>query len=203
MPHRPPPIPGDPALTTKRRTETTDAEIPKTAPTRAKRAPAKPKSTAPKAAKPKTSKTSEPRKPVAATPAAADAPRVRKVRSAKVATAANPSQELIAAMVRMLDDDKAEDIQAIDLTGRSIIADAMIIASGRSQRHVIAMAEHLRDRLKADGLGTPQIAGMDQGDWVVLDAGDVVVHLFRPEVRAFYNLEGMWRDGLEAGRRAG
>ncbi len=97
-----------------------------------------------------------------------------------------------------LDDDKAEDIVVIDLAGKSSIADYMVIASGRSQRQVGAMAEHLVERLKQAGMrpGTPE--GLRQCDWVLIDAGDVIAHLFRPEVRAFYNLEKMWRLELPA-----
>ncbi|EKV32413.1 Iojap protein [Caenispirillum salinarum AK4] len=90
-----------------------------------------------------------------------------------------------------LDDDKAEDITVIALAGKSSIAEYMVIASGRSSRQVGAMADHLAEKLKALGLGVT-VEGKAAGDWVLLDAGDVVVHLFRPEVRAFYNLEKMW-----------
>lgn len=90
-----------------------------------------------------------------------------------------------------LDADKAEDITVIDLMGKSGFADIMVIASGRSSRQVGAMADHLMQKLKAVGL-KPRVEGMQTGDWVLIDAGDVVVHLFRPEVRAFYNLEKMW-----------
>lgn len=91
----------------------------------------------------------------------------------------------------LLDEDKAEDIVVIDLAGKSSFADRMVIASGRSARHVGAMADRLTERLKAMGLRVT-VEGQPQCDWVLLDAGDVVVHLFRPEVRAFYNLEKMW-----------
>ena len=84
----------------------------------------------------------------------------------------------------------------IDLAGRSSMADYLIIASGRSGRHVGAMAENLRERLKAGGVAGIGIEGMPHCDWVLIDAGDVIVHLFRPEVRAFYNLEKMW--GVES-----
>ncbi|WP_413207482.1 ribosome silencing factor [Rhodospirillum sp. A1_3_36] len=90
-----------------------------------------------------------------------------------------------------LDQDKAEDITIIDLAGKSSFADTMVIASGRSARHVTAMAENLKEKLKAQGLRVTA-EGQQQGDWVLLDAGDIIVHLFRPEVRAFYNLEKMW-----------
>ena len=91
-----------------------------------------------------------------------------------------------------MEDDKAEDLVTIDLAGKSTIADFMIIASGRSQRQVGAMSEHLREKLKAEGLTSVPVEGAQRCDWVLIDAGDVIVHLFRPEVRAFYNLEKMW-----------
>jgi len=97
--------------------------------------------------------------------------------------------------VKSLDADKAEDIVVVDLRGKSSISDFMVIASGRSTRQVGAMAGHIVDRLQP-GLGFPiSVEGLTQGDWVLLDCGDVVVHLFRPEVRAFYAIEKMW--GLE------
>ena len=97
------------------------------------------------------------------------------------------------ALIRAsLDDDKAEDIVVIDLIGRSSLADAIIIASGRSSRHVASTAEHLVRKLKEAGYGSRPIDGAAQGDWVLVDAGDVIVHLFRPEVRQYYDLEGMW-----------
>ncbi len=94
-----------------------------------------------------------------------------------------------------LDDDKAEDIVAIDLTGKSDIADYMVIATGRSSRQVGAMAEHLREALKAAGIGV-SVEGAARADWILIDGGDVIVHLFRPEVRAFYALEKMWGEDL-------
>lgn len=104
------------------------------------------------------------------------------------------AQSLLSVVERSLDDDKAENVVVIDLAGKTSLADYMVIASGGSSRHVSAMAEHLRETLKADGLRSPSVEGLSQGDWVLIDAGDVLVHLFRPEVRTFYNLEKMW-DG--------
>ncbi|MDH5723615.1 MAG: ribosome silencing factor [Alphaproteobacteria bacterium] len=92
-----------------------------------------------------------------------------------------------------LNTDKASDIVCIDLTGQSVVSDYMIIASGTSSRHVNALAEKLKDRLHARGVKNIRIEGQGQSDWVVVDAGDIVVHLFRPEVREFYNLEKMWQ----------
>ena len=91
-----------------------------------------------------------------------------------------------------LDEDKAQDIVLIDLKGKSSMADAMVIASGRSQRHVGALADHLTRALKESGLGRVPVEGLPACDWVLIDAGDVIVHLFRPEVRAFYNIEKIW-----------
>ena len=105
------------------------------------------------------------------------------------------SQHLVELVQASLDDDKAEDFVAIDLAEKSSIADYMVIATGRSQRQVGAMADHLREKLKARGVKGISIEGQQRCDWVLIDAGDVIVHLFRPEVRAFYNLEKMW--GLE------
>ncbi|MDF2095427.1 ribosome silencing factor [Aquibaculum arenosum] len=95
-------------------------------------------------------------------------------------------------MEASLSDDKAEDIVVIDLSGRSSFADYMVIASGRSTRQVASIVEHLRERLKAAGVQDIAVEGLTQGDWVLLDAGDAVVHVFRPELREFYNLEKMW-----------
>jgi ribosome-associated protein len=103
-----------------------------------------------------------------------------------------------------LDEDKAEDIVVIDLEGRSSLADALVIATGRSSRHVAAIAEHLARRLKDAGYGTRPVNGAQQGDWVLVDAGDVIVHVFRSEVRDYYDLEGMWSvREPQRGRAAG
>lgn len=102
-----------------------------------------------------------------------------------------------------LEDDKAEDIVTIDLAGKTTIADFMIIATGRSHRHVGAVAENLIDRLKKTGMKPVPSEGLKQCDWVLVDAGDIIVHLFRAEVRAFYNLEKMWSGELpESGPEA-
>lgn len=96
-------------------------------------------------------------------------------------------------IAQWLDDDKAENISIIDLQGQTALADFMIIASGRSSRQVIALAEKLKDRLQAYGLKNLKLEGESAGDWVIVDTGDVIVHLFRPEVREFYNIEQMWK----------
>jgi ribosome-associated protein len=101
-------------------------------------------------------------------------------------------------VLESLDDDQAQEVVSIPLAGKSNIADHMVIASGRSTRQVAAIATHLAERLKHDGHGSPRIEGLPAADWVLIDAGDVVVHLFRPEVRSFYNLERMWGFGDDA-----
>ena len=103
------------------------------------------------------------------------------------------SKKLLGLVEKSLDDDKAEDVVAIDLSGKSSIADYMVIATGRSQRHVTAIADRLLDDLKQAGGSNIRVEGLRAGDWVLIDAGDVIVHIFRPEVRTFYNLEKMWR----------
>lgn len=95
-------------------------------------------------------------------------------------------------ILKRLDDDKAQDIVLIDLKGKSSVADSMIVASGRSHRHVGAIADHLLRALKDAGYGKAKVEGLPHCDWVLIDAGDVVVHLFRPEVRTFYNIEKIW-----------
>jgi ribosome-associated protein len=99
---------------------------------------------------------------------------------------------LQALILASLDEDQAEDVLCIDLDGKSSIADAMIVASGRSQRHVAAMADHVLRKLKDGGHGRAKVEGLPNADWVLIDAGDVVAHLFRPEVRAFYAIERIW-----------
>ncbi len=98
---------------------------------------------------------------------------------------------MIDLILGSLDDDKAQDVLAIDLVGKTSIADRMIVASGTSGRMVSAMAEHLVIKLKQAGY-KPKSEGERQGDWVLIDAGDIIVHLFRPEVRTFYNIERIW-----------
>lgn len=92
-----------------------------------------------------------------------------------------------------LDADKADNIETIDLRGQTAIADFMVIASGTSSRHVATLATKLADRLRAQGVKDIRIEGQNTGNWVIVDTGDVIVHIFRPEVREFYNIEKMWR----------
>ena len=99
---------------------------------------------------------------------------------------------VLKTILASLEDSKAENIVPIDIQGKSSLADHMVIASGRSHRHVAAVAEHLLSALKDAGLGNARVEGLSGADWVLIDAGDVIVHVFRPEVREFYNLEKMW-----------
>ena len=113
-------------------------------------------------------------------------------------TAPLTSEALLAKIITSLEDDKAEDIVKIDLRGKSAIADYMVVASGRSTRQVAAIADHLVDTLKQDHGRLSKIEGKDAGDWVLIDTGDIIVHVFRPEVREFYQLEKMWLPGGDA-----
>ena len=103
---------------------------------------------------------------------------------------------MIDLVMTSLDDAKAEGTIAIDMFGKSPMSDHMVITSGRSQRHVGAVANQLSKALKEGGFKSPRIEGMPNCDWVLLDAGDVIVHIFRPEVREFYNLEKMWQGNI-------
>jgi ribosome-associated protein len=114
----------------------------------------------------------------------------KKAPAKKIPKSVEPT--LLSRILKSLDDDKAEEIVTIDLKGRSSLADAIVIANGRSARHVAAIAEHLARHLKEAGYGTRPMDGVARGDWALIDAGDVIVHIFRPEVRDYYDLEGMW-----------
>ncbi|WP_386625027.1 ribosome silencing factor [Sulfitobacter geojensis] len=107
------------------------------------------------------------------------------------------SNAVLAAILESLEEDKAEDIVQIDLRGKTEIGDHMIICSGRSTRQVSAISEKLAQKVKDDFGRSPKIEGKDIGDWVLINTGDVIVHVFRPEVREFYQLEKMWMDGGE------
>jgi ribosome-associated protein len=120
----------------------------------------------------------------------------RQTRPPRLATA---RRELAAAaalkvVLHSLDDSKAEDLVSIDLTGKTPMADFMVVATGRSQRHVSSAATRLVEDLKKAGATNVRIEGQQAGDWVLVDAGDIVVHVFRPEIRTFYNLEKMWKN---------
>nr|WP_093968215.1 ribosome silencing factor [Actibacterium lipolyticum] len=102
------------------------------------------------------------------------------------------SEELLELILDSLNDDKAEDIVTIDLRGKTAMADYMVICSGRSTRQVASISEKLADRLKQELGRISKLEGKGQGDWVLVDTGDIIVHVFRPEVREFYQLEKMW-----------
>lgn len=114
--------------------------------------------------------------------------------------AADMKDDLHDLVLAQLDDDQAMDIVSIPLEGKSSIADHMVVASGRSTRQVASMAQKLAEKVKQAGFGPARVEGLPAADWVLIDAGDVVVHLFRPEVRTFYNLERMW--SFEGGEKA-
>ena len=108
-------------------------------------------------------------------------------------------EALHSLVLRSLDDDQAQDVVTIPLTGKSNIADHMVIASGRSTRQVASMAQKLGERIKQELGRAVRVEGLPVADWVLIDADDVIVHLFRPEVRTFYNLERMWAFEGDAG----
>ena len=116
---------------------------------------------------------------------------------------ARPSpEETLRLVLATLDDIKAEDTIQIDLRGKTTIADTMVVTSGRSNRHVGAVADRVLENLRKASVPQLRVEGMPHCDWVLIDAGDVIVHVFRPEVREFYNLEKMWEPGSTRGRRA-
>ncbi len=119
-------------------------------------------------------------------------PRPQPVHGQASSPDGHSADELLALVLKSVDDDKAEGIVQIDLRGRSDVADYMVICSGRSSRQVAAISEKLADRLKQDMHIMARMEGKETGDWVLIDAGDVIVHVFRPEVRDFYQLEKMW-----------
>ena len=132
-----------------------------------------------------------------------DSPAPASVPSSELPEAAElqevDSHALHALIMHQLDEDQAQEVVSIPLAGISSIADHMVIASGRSSRHVAAMADKIASRIKQEKMGLPRLEGLPTADWVLIDAGDVIVHLFRPEVRSFYNLERMWgADGIAA-----
>src|ERR1700692_3684056 len=112
------------------------------------------------------------------------------------------AEEILRLVLARLDDMKAEDIITIDLRDKSSIGDYMVVSSGRSQRHVGSVADSVVEDLHKAGVAA-HVAGAPHCDWLLIDAGDVIVHVFRPEVRTFYNLEKMWMTGRQAGRRRG
>lgn len=133
-------------------------------------------------------------------------PAPRAHEAAPTGEASQDDQSRISALedliLARLDDDKAQDVVFIDLKGKSAVADGLIVASGRSHRHVGAMADHLLRALKEEGYGRCRVEGLPHCDWVLIDTGDVIVHLFRPEVRSFYNIEKIWSVEPPANRAA-
>ena len=112
-----------------------------------------------------------------------------------------PVPKMIDVVLHTLEDAKAEETVAIDIAGKSSLADNMVVTSGRSNRHVSAIADQLVKSLRESGFGKPRIEGLPHADWVLVDAGDVIVHIFRPEVREFYNIEKMWQADFAADAR--
>jgi ribosome-associated protein len=110
------------------------------------------------------------------------------------------ADETLNLILSRLDDMKAEETVTIDLRGKSSISDYMIVTSGRANRHVGAIAENVAKGLKENGIGAPHVEGLPNCDWVLIDSGDVIVHVFRPEVREFYNLEKMWTSEKPAAK---
>lgn len=110
----------------------------------------------------------------------------------QASVSADLAADLLDTVLTSLEDSKAEDLVTLDISGKSSLADHMVIVSGRSHRHVGAIADHLLKDLKSAGAGKATAEGLSLCDWVLIDAGDVIVHIFRPEVRGFYNLEKMW-----------
>jgi ribosome-associated protein len=122
-----------------------------------------------------------------------------KTKTPKPAVA--PELQMIDVVLKSLDDAKAEETVAIDITGKSSLSDHMVVTSGRSHRHVGAVADQVARALREAGFPKPRIEGLPHCDWVLVDGGDVIVHIFRPEVREFYNLEKMWQADFAADAR--
>lgn len=118
--------------------------------------------------------------------------------AATPAAMAGAQKPLIDLILDTLDDAKAEETVAVDITGKSSLADHMIVTSGRSQRHVGAVADQIITALRENGYGKPRVEGLPHCDWVLVDTGDVILHIFRPEVREFYNIEKMWQADFAA-----
>jgi ribosome-associated protein len=126
--------------------------------------------------------------------------RVMAASPRKLAAVPDPTPEpkMIDIVLHTLEDAKAESTIAIDIAGKSSLADHMVVTSGRSNRHVSAVADQLIKAFRENGLGKPRVEGLPHADWVLVDGGDVIVHIFRPEVREFYNLEKMWQAEFAA-----
>jgi ribosome-associated protein len=129
------------------------------------------------------------------------APKKRAAPRKAAAPKRKADKTLLKAILSQLEDAKAEEVVSIDLVGKSSVTDD-VVATGRSNRHVNAIADQLVEKLKADGRKDIRIEGIPQCDWVLVDAGDVIVHIFKPEVRSFYNLEKLWSDAAPIERLA-
>ncbi len=126
----------------------------------------------------------------------------RRAAEAEALPEGKPAAPLLTTILAALEDAKAEEVVSVDLGGKSPLADFMVIASGRSNRHVSAIADKLLEKLKEQEAGELRVEGLAHCDWVLIDAGDVIVHVFRPEVRSFYNLEKLWSSAAPAERLA-
>ncbi len=122
----------------------------------------------------------------------------KKTQVAEPAPVATAEPQMIDVVLKSLDDAKAEQTVAIDITGKSSLSDHMVVTSGRSNRHVSAVADQVVKALRENGFGKPRVEGLPHADWVLVDGGDVIVHIFRPEVREFYNIEKMWQADFAA-----
>ena len=125
----------------------------------------------------------------------------KKTATAVAEPTPSPELKMIDVVLQSLEDAKAEQTVAIDIAGKSSLADHMVVTSGRSNRHVGAVADQVVKALRDNGFGKPRIEGMPHADWVLVDGGDVIVHIFRPEVREFYNIEKMWQADFAADAR--
>ena len=119
--------------------------------------------------------------------------KARELSSRAEAGRRSGAEAALQTALESLENSKAEDIVSIDIQGKSSLADYMVLASGRSHRHVAAVADHLIKALKEAGHGNARVEGLSGADWVLIDSGDIIVHVFRPEVREFYNIEKMWQ----------
>jgi ribosome-associated protein len=124
-------------------------------------------------------------------------PKKAAPRSVKTRTEPSLLDAMQKLIVTSLEDDKAENVVTLDLTGKAMFCDRMVIASGLADRQITAMAQHLREKLHTAGQKRVQIEGLGGSDWVLIDAGDIVVHLFKPEARTMYGLEKMWGEDLD------
>lgn len=147
-------------------------------------------------AKPAAAKSKKPAPVKAAAKKSAVTKKAAPAKKPAAATKLSPAQTATAALCKkitsILDTNKAEEITTLNLRDKCSFADYMIVASGRAPRHVSALADYVADMLKKTGIPPLSVEGKESGDWVLIDAGDIVVHIFRPEVRQFYNIEKMW-----------